>query len=232
MEMIQIFLTSLLLLPLALGTLGPAEEFFDVLGTGLKEWRLVFRGTAYINLSMYTAYKDGSNVPAIVHEACRQTDWSKPCDTHYRNADALAHWSNIMEVLLGVVERGQIVKTAIFKGDNTDYMSWFSESHYINSSWADLSTETHQFFGIAGHDAVKRHFFINHNYNGCPHDAGWLAVVDTITNVPCDWEKDEAFPIIKYAAGEKYENWNTGNFRNADALVVFVKYSSGAAIVG
>ncbi|RUS91875.1 hypothetical protein EGW08_000446 [Elysia chlorotica] len=222
---------SLLLLPLTLEALAPADEFFDVLGTGLKEWRLVFRGTAFINKSMYKAYKDGSNVPAVVKNSCRQTDWTQPCDTHYRNTDALTHWNNVMEVLLGVVDRGQLVKTAVFKGDNSDYMNWFSESHYLNSSWPDLKPQHPHIYGITGDDGLQRRFFISHNYNGCMNDAGWVVVVDRL-GVPCDWEKDEAFPIIKYAAGEKFENWNTGNFRNGDALVVFVKYSSGASIVG
>ena len=74
-------------------------------------------------------------------------NWSQPCDTHYRNSDALNHWSNIMEVLFGIVEGGKLVKTIVFNGANTDYMNWFSESHYINSSWPDLRTEPHQFFG-------------------------------------------------------------------------------------
>ncbi|RUS83518.1 hypothetical protein EGW08_008697 [Elysia chlorotica] len=221
----------LFFLPLTLEALAPAEEFFDVLGTGLREWRLVFRGTAYINKSMYTAYKDGSNVPAVVRDSCRQTNWTQACDTHYRNADALNHWNNVVEVLLGVLDGGKLAKTAVFKGDHTSYMNWFSESHYINSCWADLKGQHPNYFAIQGHDTANRRFFISHNYNGCQNDAGWVVVVDHL-NKQCDWEKDEAFPIIKYAAGEKYENWNTGNFLNADALVVFVKYSGGNSIVG
>ncbi|KAK3782841.1 hypothetical protein RRG08_002472 [Elysia crispata] len=221
----------LCLLPVVLEALAPAEEFFDVLGTGLKEWRLVFRGTAYINKSMYVAYKDGSNVPAVVRDTCRQTNWSQPCDTHYRNADALNNWNNIMEVLFGVIDRGQLVKTAVFKGDHTSYMNWLSEGHYINSSWPDLNGQHPHIYGIKGDDGLRRRFFISHNYNGCSNDAGWVVVVDRL-NVPCDWEKDEAFPIIKYAAAEKFENWNTGNFRNADGIAVFVKYSGGSSIVG
>ena len=60
---------------------------------------------------------------------------------------ALNHWNNIMEVLFGIVDGGKLVKTVTFKGDNTDYMNWFSESHYLNSSWTDLGGQHVQFFG-------------------------------------------------------------------------------------
>ncbi|GFO44894.1 hypothetical protein PoB_007139900 [Plakobranchus ocellatus] len=224
-------LVTLLVLPVVLGAPAPADEFFDVLGSGLREWRLVFRGTAYINKSVYTAYKDGTNIPAIVQDACKKIDWTQPCNTHYRNTDALKNWNNILEVLYGVVDGGKIVKTVTFKGANTDYMNWFSESHFLNSSWPDLAPQHPHIYGIKGDHGLERRFFISHNYNGCPNDAGWVVAVDRL-QVPCDWEKDEAFPIFKYAAGDKFENWNTGNFKDADAIVVFVKYSSGSSIIG
>ena len=74
-------------------------------------------------------------------------NWSQPCDTHYRNADALNNWNNIMEVLFGVIDRGQLVKTAVFKGDHTSYMNWLSEGHYINSSWPDLNGQHPHIYG-------------------------------------------------------------------------------------
>ncbi|RUS68391.1 hypothetical protein EGW08_023847 [Elysia chlorotica] len=137
-----------------------------------------------------------------------------------------------MEVLLGVVDGGKLVKTAVFKGDHTSYMNWFSESHYINSSWPDLKGQHTHTYSIKGDEGHGRRFFINHNYNGCSNDAGWLVVVDSLTAGSCAWEKDESFPVIKYAAAENFENWSTGNIRNAQALVMFVKYSSAESIVG
>ena len=52
---------------------GTPEEYFDILGTGQKEWRMAFRGTAGIKKSMYDAYKDGRGIPSYVEEGCKST---------------------------------------------------------------------------------------------------------------------------------------------------------------
>ncbi|GFS08269.1 hypothetical protein ElyMa_001269800 [Elysia marginata] len=48
------------------GALVPVDEFSDPLGTGKKEWRLAFRGTAFNNVQVYPAYIYGTGIPVEV----------------------------------------------------------------------------------------------------------------------------------------------------------------------
>ncbi|GFS08878.1 hypothetical protein ElyMa_006606900 [Elysia marginata] len=69
------FVFALALLPVAISAVLPGhpDEYFDILGTGHSDWRLVFRGTAGIRKSMFDAYKDGAGIPYRVDPACKNT---------------------------------------------------------------------------------------------------------------------------------------------------------------
>ncbi|RUS77939.1 hypothetical protein EGW08_014313 [Elysia chlorotica] len=90
-----------------------ADEYFDPLGTGKKEWRLVFRATAYNNVPVYPAYIHGSGIPTQVELGCKQFNHSLPCMNHYRNRQAIDNWANVDEVLFAVYVKDEMVKYII-----------------------------------------------------------------------------------------------------------------------
>ena len=53
------------------GMHGKPDEYFDILGTGHKDWRLAFRGTAHIQKSVYDAYRDGTGIPYVIEDGCK-----------------------------------------------------------------------------------------------------------------------------------------------------------------
>ncbi|GFO37559.1 hypothetical protein PoB_006406400, partial [Plakobranchus ocellatus] len=87
---------------------APVDEYFDVLGTGRKEWRLAFKGVAYNNVPIYPAYIHGTGIPSEVEDGCKQFNYSLPCANHYRNKDALENWQNVDEVLFAIYVKGQM----------------------------------------------------------------------------------------------------------------------------
>ncbi|RUS70036.1 hypothetical protein EGW08_022197, partial [Elysia chlorotica] len=200
-------------------------EYFDVLSCGLSEWRLAFRATANVGTSVFDAYVDGTNVPAVVDPACKNTDWTQPCHSHYRNADALDNWTNVKEVLLAVVDGGVVVKTARFDGQGSTFLDWLDKGRLLEASWADLAGKASDFFSIAGDAHQFRRFFISQNSDACAHASGWLVAVDAHKPTGCVWEKTQKFPILKYSAGPVFARWDCGRARDADAFVVFVKYA-------
>ncbi|GFR99358.1 hypothetical protein ElyMa_002791100 [Elysia marginata] len=204
---------------------GSPDEYFDILGCGLDEWRLAFRGTAGVGTSVYNAYVNGQNVPALVQPACKNTNWGEPCNSHYRNSDALNNWANVKEVLLAVIDHGVLVKYIRFDGASSTYLNWFTRDRYIESSWEDVATKETEFFSLAGDAERYRRFFISFSSNSCPKDSGWLVAVDAAKLKCCTWEKTGKFPILKYAAGPKVASWQSSKSRDADAFVVFIKYA-------
>ncbi|KAK3804201.1 hypothetical protein RRG08_012081 [Elysia crispata] len=205
---------------------GNSDEYFDILGTGHKDWRLAFRGTARIQKSVYDAYRDGTGIPYVIEDGCKTTDWTAPCKNHYRNNDALNNWANVREVIYGLVDDGVLIKVLRFKGAGTTYMNWMSQKLLIESCWEDLPKQTTNYFGIEGHGAIRRRFFINHRYGGCPNDMGWTVAVDQ-ASPNCAWERNDTYPYFKYMAGQTYENMNYDYARSADAIVVFINYYPG-----
>ncbi|RUS78665.1 hypothetical protein EGW08_013592 [Elysia chlorotica] len=143
------FVLALALLPLIQCTPLPenGQEYFDILGTGSQDWRLVFRGTAHIEKSIFDAYKNGAGCPEQVEDGCKNTDWKAPCQNHYRNNDAIENWKNVREVLYGIVDQGNLVKVMRFKGQNTDYLNWMSRKRLIDSCWDDLKKADQNYFG-------------------------------------------------------------------------------------
>ena len=203
----------------------PVDEFFDVLGTGEKEWRLAFRGTAYNNVEIYPAYMLGTGIPAEVEAGCKQFNYSLPCANHYRNRDALENWANVDKVLLALYVKGQIVKQILFNGKGSTFTNWFNGQRVLQSSWNDLKKKTHNIFSIIGDARVHllRRFMINHAYGGCAKDNGWLVVGDVVPG-GCSWEKKLARPAFIYAKRSTSALWISRDVARADAMGIFIKY--------
>lgn len=203
-------------------------EFFDVLSSGKREWRLAFRGTAHINVDIYTAYLYGTGIPSKVEVGCKQYNRSMPCSNHYRNNDAFENWTNVDEVLLALYVKGQVVKHITFNGRGSSYIDWFEGNRVIGSSWTDLKTSGHNFFSIKGDDRphLLRQFFVNNAYpsGGCPTDRGWFVAASALPG-ECAWEKKLAHPVFIYSKTDTAVSWgDPHNVGRADAMGVFVKY--------
>ena len=201
------------------------EEFFDALGTGVKEWRLAFRGKAYNNVEVYPAYLYGTGIPAEVEAGCKQFNHSLPCANHYRNRDALENWAKVKEVLVALYVKGQMVKRIIFNGKGSTFVNWFEGKRVLESSWGDLKTLTHNLFSIEGdvRSQLLRRFIVNHLYKGCPEDKGWFMANDAIPGA-CPWEKKLARPEFLYAKGNTVTLWQSSNVARADVIGIFIKY--------
>ena len=201
------------------------DEFFDVLGTGKKEWRLAFRGTAYNNVKIYPAYIHGTGIPVDVEPGCKQFNHSLPCTNHYRNRDAFENWSNIDEVLLAVFNKGQMVKRIVFNGHGSTLTSWYEASRLVLSSWSDMKTQSHNIFSIEGETRPQymRRFFINHDYTTCDKFRGWFFVGEA-DDGGCIMDKTIARPFIQFAAGNSMAVWQSSDVARADAFGVFLKY--------
>ena len=61
--------------------------------------------------------------------------------------------------------------------------------------------------------------------DACAKASGWLVAVDALKPKGCAWEKTGKFPVLKYAAGPKLARWASEKARDADAIVVFIKYA-------
>ncbi|KAK3772989.1 hypothetical protein RRG08_036323 [Elysia crispata] len=210
------------------GALVPVEEFSDPFGIGRKEWKLIFRGTAYINVELYPAYLHGTGIPLDVEEGCKQFNRSLPCVNHYRNREAFDNWDGIDEVLLAIYKDDQMVQNVVFNGKGSTYTSWFAAGRVILSSWDDLTTQPHNFFSIKGYESTSaghtRRFHINRDYDkGCNGFKGWFTVKDSVID-GCAAEKTVAMPMFQYAAGKTFAEWNGLNDARADAIGIFLKY--------
>ncbi|KAK3777123.1 hypothetical protein RRG08_055868 [Elysia crispata] len=205
---------------------SPADEYFDALGSGKKEWRLVFRATAYNNVLVYPAYIYGTGIPTQVEAGCKQFNHSLPCMNHYRNRQAIENWGNVDEVLFAIYVKDQLVKYIIFNGRGSTFTDWFEGNRVIVSSWNDLKTLTHNIFSIEGdsRSQIMRRFLVNHHYEGCSKDKGWFLVTDLLPGI-CPYEVQLASPGFVYSKGNRVALLSSQDVAWADAVGIYLKYN-------
>ncbi|GFS16502.1 hypothetical protein ElyMa_006798400 [Elysia marginata] len=202
------------------------SEYFDVLGTGKKEWRLLFRGTAHNNVQVYPAYLHGTGIPVPAKEGCKQFNPSLPCTNHYRNTAAFYSWANVDKVLLVLYVNGQRVKHIMFNGEGSTNLNWFTGNRVIESSWRDLKTLRHNIFSVEGDGRPRllRRFYANHQYGGCDNDKGWFVAADAVPG-GCLWEKKEKAPAFFYSKGDHLAWWkHSDQVAEADVMGIFIMY--------
>ncbi|CAL1535285.1 unnamed protein product [Lymnaea stagnalis] len=195
----------------------------------MRGWTLAFRGTARINQSVYDAYTTNQGNGQTVEPGCKQITSALPCTSHYGNNTILDNWSNVNQVAFIVYKNNTEVRRVVFDGRGTTNMNWFSQDRIETASWTDLKTETANVFSIDGwtyekeFHHLRRRFFMNHAYDGCPGDFGWFVVLDKGTFSDCPWEDYPVYPVFKYSTGDRYTNWTIGNVDVADVFAVFVR---------
>ena len=112
-----------------------------------------------------------------------------------------------------------------FDPTGTTNTSFFSEANVVDSSWTDLTGVDHNYFSIAGHVNLDRHWFVNTNYGGCSTDVGHIVVIDSDGTQPCQWETDALSATDRaflYSASNMNENWTSGEIGAADVFAVSV----------
>merc|ERR1711936_617578 len=109
----------------------------------------------------------------------------------------------ITEVAFVAYKNGAIIGSMRFDGTGTDNVNWFSKGKLnSNTVWNDLSSQSNNYFSIAGHASIHRRFFVHHSYAGCSNDYGWFVNVDT-PSPACDWDQhwETATPTASTEAG-------------------------------
>ncbi|XP_076466947.1 uncharacterized protein LOC143298123 [Babylonia areolata] len=199
------------------------------------DWMLAFRATAGIGQPVYDAWThkghhdDDPMSRQTLPCGCTTVNGSLPCDRHYRSR-LLDIWpsASIDQVRLVLYKNGVEKEHVTFTGTGSDYVTWFSQSRIVESSWADLKTATGlNIFSIAGDSTELRRFFISHVYHGCPEDAGWMVVKDRPDDT-CTWATVPHAPAFLYAPSNHELVWEKDGFQQADVMAVLVKLRPAA----
>jgi len=201
------------------------------------DWILAFRATKGIGQPVYESWvnhghhDDDPMTRDTLPCGCSTVNGSLPCDRHYRSR-LLDNWpsASIDQVRLVLYENGVEKEHVTFTGTGSDYLSWFSQSRIVDSSWTDLKgASALNFFSIKGDETVKRRFFISHLYGGCPGDMGWMTVKDQ-TSDTCPWATVNHVPAFLYSPTNHDQVWDGHGFREADVMAVFVRFRSDAQL--
>ncbi|KAI8510793.1 hypothetical protein Bbelb_117090 [Branchiostoma belcheri] len=153
--------------------------------------------------------------------------WSTNGQVSHNKCPIVDQWEslNIQRVKV-VLESSEGNVELIFDGRNTDKFNWFSKPRLLSSPWNDISTEHQNYFSIEGAPHVKRSFYINRNWDGCPNDAGWLMLADggLTTLGVCEWERasEDQLPYIRFSKTTGYAKYNGGNIATADRMVIYI----------
>lgn len=207
-------------------------QFYDIFDSDFFEWRLAFRGESGVKTSVYGAYT--TQMAGTVEPGCMQfKNPNMTCSHHYRNNDVFDNWKDVDQVALVVYRGGNRVANVVFDGSSSDVINWFDQSKIVSSSWIDIKTVGKNFFSVIGHHDLNRHFFMEHQYGGCPNDMGWFVAIDMV-NPPCTWENNPCkhqWPCFLYTLNNKIANWNKPqDVGIADSFGIFVKYKRAGAI--
>ncbi|XP_033626039.1 uncharacterized protein LOC117289152 [Asterias rubens] len=171
-----------------------------------SEWQLIFKGVAGTGIKLYDLWTN--------------TTWGEDlgCHGNYRNKALYDAWNdrklNVKQVKLSLYDDTGVKVKLVFKGTDSDILSWFAKERLVSSLWSDLTTTaTTNYFSIDGDVTsillIDRRFFINMNYGGCDIDRGWMVVVDS--EGPCSWEKSfSSYPAIMYST-----NYTSTTFNDA-----------------
>lgn len=116
-------------------------------------------------------------------------------------------------------EGGNPVKQLKFNTVGTDVTDWFQFHKLIAGEypWPEMASKAQNRFHIED-TLPKRSFIINHEYNGCSNDLGWMV----ITGKYCLW--DRAPNTILYSKESVCTNWTNKTGIYKVKLVVIPDY--------
>lgn len=205
-----------------------------VSGVKYRDWNYAFKiGTEGSEVDVWDLWQNGGSV-GIGEEGPQ--DPASP-NGHYRNPilDLFFTRNQAGRVKYHVYKDGEIVKKIEFivnAGDPKNH-SFMTASNLVKSDWAGVKPGmTSNFFSVAGDSNIQRNFFIQHNYDGCDVDAGWLVVEGKYYDnvAPCPWENSQNPPFIMYSPGDDKRTWQTADEKaagpEADSFAVFISFRS------
>uniref|UniRef100_A0A1I8GLC5 Peptidase_S9 domain-containing protein n=1 Tax=Macrostomum lignano TaxID=282301 RepID=A0A1I8GLC5_9PLAT len=147
----------------------------------------------------------------------------------YRSDQLDSLSSNIGDYKLIVAEmrkHGRVVAQLVFDVSTNkktlNLMNWFSPTRLVSSFPYEIGKTGFNYFSMAGHKALKRTFFVNYVYRGCPGDTGFWMIADK--KDVCSWAKKGwkgSAPELVYSqvSGIKYSQ---GNAFYADRFLVYL----------
>ncbi|XP_046847106.1 uncharacterized protein LOC124440721 [Xenia sp. Carnegie-2017] len=136
------------------------------------------------------------------------------------------NWNKVVssEVRFVLYKNGLEQLVLKFKCPNCSYIDWFTQLNLVESPWHDITSSTFNYFTIEGRCFRDRcrDFHINHNYDYCPKDDGWLSIGNTIE---CPWEKRFSGTSFIYSIVGRHQNYNEYNSfsGDSDVLAIFVR---------
>ncbi|XP_056014668.1 uncharacterized protein LOC125677748 isoform X3 [Ostrea edulis] len=211
-------------------SLGLVAVLTTDIGYGLEDnWQLLLHAVQGNGESVLDAWNTKSPSQCTPNNGCLPSGFTLD---HWRDnakhlrSPLIDQWESlsIKKIRVELGGQGKLLAFLEFDGNGSNNEDWFSKSRLLNSSWSDLKTSSTNIFSLKGHDRdsnpVKRHFFVNKRYAGCPNDVGWLVVIDK-TDV-CSWSKKGTIPVFLYSNGPQAVNWNQSP-GVADVMNVYIK---------
>jgi len=133
------------------------------------------------------------------------------------------------KVKIDLYAADKVAKTIEFMSNPGDARTngWMTQSNILSSDWAGVKPGmTSNFFSVEGDKTGNRRMFIQHNYDGCEVDSGWLVVQTMRRESMCPWEADGKQPFIYYAPGDDNVKWQTaGDYATADSMVISIDFA-------
>ncbi|XP_046362262.2 sushi, von Willebrand factor type A, EGF and pentraxin domain-containing protein 1-like isoform X2 [Haliotis rufescens] len=163
-------------------------------------------------------------VPASLQPGCLGPDTRLPCKTHFRST-LVNYWSKIglQRVRVVLLKNRKAVRTLDFNAKGTNYLSWFSRSKLIRSTWKNLPYKySMNHFKILGPSSY-RNWYINRASRTCSTDDGWLVVKDS-AGAGCPYDKGKSFPRIKYSNTEYHQR--ATRYATADTMLILLKLAT------
>jgi hypothetical protein len=204
----------------AAGSDPPFSVYCDMVSDG-GGWTMVYKLTGGINADVVGLWMGN----AVLNDGLQGFLNVSPSTDHYMNHIVTNYWNKngftITDARVSAYTGGAEVGYVQFTNIGTDRNAWYSTAGSISkSTWTDIRGGAKADFSIAGTGGTRQ-WLIQHNYGGCPADAGWLVV--SRGTASCPWESN--FPnkvAILYSKQTTYNTWVTNN-TSADVFTVMVR---------
>ncbi|CAC5382147.1 unnamed protein product [Mytilus coruscus] len=201
------------------------------------EWQLVFRAQQGNGQGVYNEWRRSSPSTCVVSSGClpENVDLAMmkiPTNKHLRSP-IIGKWSssNIKQVKLELFDNGKSVMYMIFDGKNTNYMSWFSYSRFLESNYDDLYNDG-CFYKFQFSNWYSYSFMTQQDGHACDTSSrGWFSVTDSLYSSSysyastCSRMRVSSYPIFLYAKNNHKTRWYEKKYGQADVLAVYVKRS-------
>jgi len=165
-------------------------------------------------------------------------DLKKPLQGAWINKEFIQQWNQNMKsgpktkvrFTFWKREGGKVnpVVDIIFNGANSAMDNWFTKDRVLQIVKGPNVKKNigFNFWSFYGHKDIKRDFFVNTGYGGCPGDKGMIVVADKVDNCAGVWMGGkgwESFPRFLYASNPDGCVWKDTNCaKEADVFTISV----------